>query len=53
VPEESKKAAAPKMQELYLRQIMDGDATVGLKRGLIDLMNEYMVMKNWSEDQIK
>jgi len=41
------------MQELYLRQIMDGDVTVGLKIGLIDLMNEYMVMKNWPEDKIK
>ena len=40
------------MQELYLRQIMDGDATVGLRKGLIDLLNEYMVQKNWSEDQM-
>jgi hypothetical protein len=46
------KKAAPKMQELYLRQIMDGDATVGLKKGLIDLMKEYMAQKNWSEDQM-
>ena len=40
------------MQELYLRQIMDGDVTVGLKKGLIDLMKEYMAQKNWSEDQM-
>ena len=38
------------MQELFLRQIMDGDITVGLKKGLVDLMQEYMALKQWPED---
>jgi len=42
---------SPKIQELYLRQILDGDKSVGLSKGLIDLMKEYMVVKNWPEEK--
>ncbi len=41
------------MQELFLKQIMDGDVTVGLKKGLVDLMKEYMALNQWPEHQIK
>jgi len=44
---------SPKIQELYLRQILDGDKSVGLSKGLIDLMKEYMVVKNWPEENRK
>ena len=42
--------SAMKIQELYLWQILEGDATVGLSKGLVSLFREIMELKNWADE---
>ena len=36
-----------------MAQILDGDANVGLPKGLITLAEEYMEINDWDDDQIQ
>lgn len=47
---QEKKADAKLYKELTIAQILDGDANVGLFKGLIILAEEYMEINDWEED---
>lgn len=50
--EEEAKLEQSRYKELYVWQILNGDESVGLSKGLIKLCEEYMALKNWPEEQV-
>ena len=46
------KEEAKRTKELSISQILDGDSSVGLHKGLITMAEEYMEINDWEEDEI-
>jgi glutamate--cysteine ligase catalytic subunit len=51
--EEEKAEDATKYRELYIWQILNGDPSIGLTKGLLPLCHEYMALKQWPDDQVQ
>ena len=53
VTEEQRKVKdEARYKELYIWQILNGDESIGFKKGLIPLCKEYMALKNWEEGKV-
>ena len=38
-------------KELYIWQILEGDASIGMPEGIIDICKKYMDLKSWSTEK--
>ena len=47
------KAEEKRIKELSIRQILDGDNSLGLHKGLITMAEEYMEINDWEDEQIE
>lgn len=45
------KDEAKRIKEVTIAQIFDGDSRIGLTKGLITMVEEYMDMNDWEEEQ--
>jgi len=50
--EQRKEKDEARYQELYVWQILLGDESIGFKKGLIPLCQEYMALKSWPVDKV-
>ena len=50
-PEEEKARDEARYQELFIWQILNGDESIGFSKGLLQLCQEYMVLKEWPQEK--
>ena len=50
---ETEEEEKERIKELYIWQILEGDASVGMPIGLIQMFEEFMKVKGWSAEKIE
>ena len=50
---EEQKEEAKLLKEISIAQILEGDSAIGIPKGLITMMEEYMEIQDWEEEQIE
>lgn len=50
---EEAKEERKRIKEVTIAQILEGDSAIGLPKGLITMMEEYMEIQDWEEEQIE
>ena len=50
---EEQKEEGKRIKELSIAQILEGDSALGLPKGLITMMEEYMEIQDWEDHQIE
>ena len=50
---EEKKEEVKRYKELSIAQILDGDSNLGLPKGLITMIEEYMEINDWEDEHIE
>ena len=49
--QEDKSSDQDRIKELYVWQILEGDASVGMPVGLVQMFEHYMSIKQWTDER--